>query len=245
MATTKLRRPRSAKDRIIMTLDGTSLEIMGPLIDILAPPNGRKRLVGGFQLRPHFTTAVGMRSAVNYLLPRCQSFVDCKLHDTPHEMGRAAEEAAALGTTMFSVHATAGIEGLRAAAQHSGLMMVMASLAVGSQRVGDKRRLILSLAHDALDAGVDGLVCAPDELDIVRTDRSLAVLPKVLLDVRPGWAKATEERRTVTPTCGIKDGADWLVIGSAISRPPPSIGDPTAAAKAIAGEISLALRSRR
>jgi orotidine-5'-phosphate decarboxylase len=51
--------------------------------------------------------------------------------------------------------------------------------------------------------------------------------------VRPTWAEAKDQRRTVTPAAALKAGADYLVIG----RPITAAADPVAAFERICEEL--------
>ncbi len=54
--------------------------------------------------------------------------------------------------------------------------------------------------------------------------------------VRPNWAKAGDQKRSMTPAAAIKAGADYLVIG----RPITAASDPVAAWERICEELAIA-----
>jgi len=66
-------------------------------------------------------------------------------------------------------------------------------------------------------------------------------LLKITPGVRPEWAATGDQKRIMTPAEAIKAGADYLVIGRPITKPPAEIGTPVDAAKKIAGEIASVL----
>ncbi len=89
------------------------------------------------------------------------------------------------------------------------------------------------LAKLAQSAGLDGVVCSPKEIALVREACGkdfLIVTP----GVRPAGAELGDQRRVMTPAEAIAAGADILVIG----RPITAAKDPSAAAAAIAAEIA-------
>ncbi len=78
---------------------------------------------------------------------------------------------------------------------------------------------VLRLAHLAQGAGMDGIVCSPQELEMVRAEfgkRFLVVTP----GIRPLWAAAQDQKRIMTPAAALAGGADYLVIGRPIIAAP-------------------------
>jgi orotidine-5'-phosphate decarboxylase len=88
------------------------------------------------------------------------------------------------------------------------------------------------LAGLAQANGLDGVVCSPREIALVRA----ACGPDFLIvtpGVRPAGAAIGDQRRVMTPAEAVAAGADILVIG----RPITAAANPGDAAKAIAAEI--------
>src|SRR5437868_2666087 len=101
---------------------------------------------------------------------------------------------------------------------------------VGLFKIG----LELFVAHGpaAVDAGADGIVCAPTDVAALR--KALGSQPLIVVPgIRPAGAAAGDQRRTGTPREAIRAGASLLVVG----RPLRDASDPAAAADAIAREI--------
>ncbi len=76
---------------------------------------------------------------------------------------------------------------------------------------------VLRLAKLSKEAGVDGVVCSPQEIEIVKRELGrdfLVVAP----GIRPAWAAAHDQKRILTPSLAIKQGADFLVIGRPIIK---------------------------
>jgi orotidine-5'-phosphate decarboxylase len=93
------------------------------------------------------------------------------------------------------------------------------------------------LAELAQKSGLDGIVCSPRELSLIRPEcdkKFLLVTP----GIRPKDADAGDQRRTLTPKEAIEQGADYIVIG----RPITEAQDPRAAAEAILKEVQQARR---
>lgn len=164
-------------------------------------------------------------------------FVDLKLHDIPHQVSGAAASVARLGAGMLTVHASGGAEMMRAAVEASrrtaeevGLpapavlaVTVLTSMDdAGLAEVGVARAAseqVRALASLASDAGVDGVVCSPQEAAEMRAllgDEALIVTP----GVRPLWAETGDQARVATPELALLAGASHLVIGRPITGAP-------------------------
>jgi len=91
---------------------------------------------------------------------------------------------------------------------------------------------VVHLALLAKEAGLDGVVASPHEIEPIRAacgSDFLIVTP----GVRPIGAEIGDQKRVMTPGEAVLKGADYLVIG----RPITKAEDPVAAARAIAAEI--------
>jgi orotidine-5'-phosphate decarboxylase len=89
------------------------------------------------------------------------------------------------------------------------------------------------LAGLAKRAGLDGVVASPEDARMIRTrfgDNFLIVTP----GIRPSWIKKDDQKRTLTPKEAFRKGADYIVIGRAITAQP----HPIDALKRIEGEIA-------
>ena len=71
---------------------------------------------------------------------------------------------------------------------------------------------VLRLARLGVENGVTGIVASPLEVSLLRQIFGGA-LTIVTPGVRPDWAEANDQQRTMTPKAAIQAGADFLVIG--------------------------------
>ncbi len=177
-------------------------------------------------------------------------FLDLKLHDIPNTVGGAAAAAARTGAAILNVHAGGGREMMRAAGERAreaaasaGLappkvvaVTVLTSLdaaALGEVGLaGTPREAALRLALLAREAGLDGVVCSPEEIEAIRSACGPGFL-LVVPGIRPAGSAAADQKRIATPASAARAGADLLVIG----RPITGAADPAAAAREIAAEI--------
>jgi orotidine-5'-phosphate decarboxylase len=182
-------------------------------------------------------------------------FLDLKLHDIPNTVGRAAAAAVATGAAIMNCHASGGRDMMRAfgdearaAAAKAGrpapkliAVTVLTSLDAGALAAiglaGTPRDAAVRLAALAKGAGLDGVVCSPEEIAAIRAacgEDFFLVVP----GVRPAGAAPGDQKRVATPADAIRGGADLLVVG----RPITGAADPAAAARAVAAEIAAATR---
>jgi orotidine-5'-phosphate decarboxylase len=92
------------------------------------------------------------------------------------------------------------------------------------------------LARMALDQGLRGFVCSPQEVAAVRAlagPSATLVVP----GIRPAGSDTADQKRIATPADTLRMGASYLVVG----RPITHAADPTAAAAAIVSEMATVL----
>lgn len=205
------------------------------LVDLLDP--GRCRLKVGKELFTRCGPAV-----VQSLQQRgFEVFLDLKFHDIPNTVAAACAAAADLGVWMVNVHCSGGVRMIATARDrlercaHRPLLIgvtVLTSLdaedlaAVGCP--GDPAERVLRLAELGRRAGLDGVVCSPREAAVVRANCG-ADFVLVTPGVRPAGDATGDQKRVMTPSDAIAQGADYLVIGRPITAAP----DPMAALEAI------------
>ena len=172
-------------------------------------------------------------------------FLDLKLHDIPNTVAGAVRSVASTGAELLTVHASGGPAMLQAAAEAANAPDSPRLLAVTVLTSMDAKELnaagvpgspadqVLRLALLAKNAGINGMVCSPEEVSALRT----ATGPETLLvvpGIRPLGSSADDQRRLATPAETIARGASMLVVGRPITR----AVDPAAAARAILDEIA-------
>ncbi len=100
--------------------------------------------------------------------------------------------------------------------------------------------IVEHLAWLAQENGLDGVVASPKEARAIR-EYCGADFKIVTPGTRPLWAGKDDQKRFATPEAAILAGADCLVIGRPITKPPKEIGSPTKAVQLIDEEIEEAL----
>jgi orotidine-5'-phosphate decarboxylase len=166
-----------------------------------------------------------------------QAFLDLKYHDIPNTVAGAVRSAVRLGVHMLTIHASGGREMLSRAAEAARSeaaatgrpkpvllgVTVLTSLKdeqlreIGSATpVSDQ---VLRLATLARDSGLDGIVCSPHEIEVIKRELGrdfLVVTP----GIRPAWAATQDQKRVMTPAEAVLKGADYMVIGRPVTGAP-------------------------
>ena len=158
-------------------------------------------------------------------------FLDLKYHDIPNTVARAVRSAADLGVWMIDLHASGGLRMMEEAkrilepyGKDAPLLIAVTVLTsmedLDLLQIGinaSLREQVLRLAHLTQRAGLDGVVCSPQEVEILRNacgEDFKLVTP----GIRPIGADFGDQRRVMTPTAAIRAGSDYLVIGRPITK---------------------------
>lgn len=236
------------KDKIIVALDVSTAQKAVEMVRTLANE------VGAFKVGLELINSTGneifdmLREAgANHV------FYDCKLHDIPNTVAGAASAITSRDLWMFNVHCIGGLQMMKAAkdaaaqkAKEQGkvppfilgvtvLTSISEEIMQNEMRIGGTlEEQVAHLAGLAKEAGLDGVVSSPHEIEIIREacgDDFLIVTP----GVRPQGKEQQDQKRVTTPQEAVKKGADYIVIG----RPITKALDPKTAAKAVAAELEL------
>jgi orotidine-5'-phosphate decarboxylase len=223
-------------ERIIVALDFATSEEALALARRLSPHPGLFKI--GLQL--FIAAGPDVVRAVHDLGSRV--FLDLKLHDIPHTVGRAVESANSLGVEMLTIHLGGGRAMIEAAvrAATADLLLLGVTVLTSSDEATLREtgiassvpEQVLRLAKLAADAGLGGLVASPQELRPLRSVHG-ANLKIVTPGIRPAGSPAGDQKRTLTPAEALAASADFLVIGRPITTAP----DPRAAFEQIAADV--------
>ena len=155
-------------------------------------------------------------------------FLDLKLHDIPNTMVKAIESLSELPIKMLTLHSTAGPEALEKCAiaakeflPKTKLLAVTVLTSMNQENlssIGVDNKIpdqVDRLAQMAVNANIDGIVCSPLELVLLRP-----ILPAsttfVTPGIRPAGASSGDQKRVMTPQEASNAGANFLVIGRPI-----------------------------
>jgi orotidine-5'-phosphate decarboxylase len=191
-------------------------------------------------------TAEGPQVVRDLIASGRKVFLDLKYHDIPNTVAAAVKEAAQLGVSMLTLHASGGGKMLRAAVEAArqkdpGLMILAVTVLTSMDddqlnQIGVRGQVVeqvLRLAAMAIEDGCQGVVSSAREAPELR--RRLGTnFAIVTPGVRPVGAEAGDQARVVTPAEAIAAGASHIVVG----RPITAAANPSAEAEAILREMS-------
>ena len=177
-------------------------------------------------------------------------FLDLKFHDIPNTVEGAVKSAVASGAGWMNIHCGGGGEMIRAAveacAEQSAKLSVKKPILLGVtvltslddqavQEIGFPKSASAQVKHFvelAQQNKLDGVVCSPLELPLVRSiagDSFVTMVP----GIRFVDSKAGDQKRIMTPKEASQAGAHCLVMG----RPITGAQDPVAALQKALGEL--------
>ena len=208
---------------IIVALDFPSADKALELVERLAPE--RCRLKVGKEL---FTR--GGPALVEQLVSKGYDvFLDLKFHDIPNTVAAACRAAADLGVWMVNVHAQGGRRMMEAASEalqqssHQPLLIAVTILtSMGEEDIhevglaGSPADNVKRLATLAQSAGLNGVVCSPNEVAMLRETISND-FQLVTPGIRPSWSAKGDQTRITTPADAMALGSNYLVIGRPIT----------------------------
>jgi len=232
-----------ARQRLIVALDVPDTASAVSLLD------GLDNACHWFKVGLELFIAAGP-SVLEPILARGHSvFLDLKLHDIPNTVAGGVRSAAALGVHMLTVHAAGGPQMLTAAqealagkANPPQLLAVTVLTSMDAPQLGatgiqrSPAEQVSVLAGMALNAGIRGFVCSPQEAQRMRCltgPEGVLVVP----GIRPAGAAIGDQKRIASPADALRAGASYLVVG----RPITHAANPAAAATAILDEMANAL----
>lgn len=214
---------------VICAIDTTDIDEARELVENVRP------YVGAVKLGLEFFTANGSHGVEQLATGNLPVFLDLKFHDIPNTVAGAIRATAGINTFMMTVHTSGGHIMLKSA--------IDASMRV-AERTGKERPLIIgvtmltSLDQDDLDiigfkdkvhdqvlrladlaqsSGLDGVVCSPYEISLLRQQCG-EDFRLIVPGIRPEGSDAGDQKRIMTPREALERGADYLVIGRPITR---------------------------
>ncbi len=169
-------------------------------------------------------------------------FLDLKYHDIPNTVAGAVREASKLGVMYLNMHASGGLEMMKAAREacEPGTKLlgvtVLTSLdddnlsSIG--QIASAEHMVQRLTELAQLAGLDGVVCSAHEIKMLRKNSGQDFVLMVP-GIRPAGSAQDDQKRIMTPEEAMVAGATHLVIG----RPITKSDDPAKAVKDILSSL--------
>jgi orotidine-5'-phosphate decarboxylase len=216
------------KEKVCLALDVSSRKEAMDLVRSLHD------LTGMFKVGLQLYTAEGPSLVREVIEAKGKVFLDLKFHDIPNTVKGAAVEAAKLGVSMMTVHASGGATMMRAVATELrdkfgpakplvvGVTVLTSLDSSALQEVGMDSNMdvqVLRQARLAESSGLDGVVCSPHEIQKVRgtVGRGFKI---VTPGIRMPGQSADDQQRAAPPREAISAGADFIVVGRAVTNAP-------------------------
>ena len=218
------------RKKLVLALDVEDIKEAKKLVDELSP------YIGTFKVGLQLFCGYGLE-IVNYIKEKNSDFfLDVKLHDIPNTVEKASYNVIKNGANFFNVHATGGIEMMKAAKKGAleaaqkynkkkPLVLAVTVLTSISQDVLSNELsntksvedFVIQLAKNARTAGLDGVVASAKELRAIKREvgEDFIVLTP---GIRPAWSSKDDQQRIATPSSAIADGADFIVLGRAVTK---------------------------
>ncbi len=209
------------KAPIILAVDTSDFETA------LAWINNTKDSVSVYKLGLEFYLNFGSAGVSRVISETgAEIFLDLKLHDIPHTVAGAAKAISHLSPKFLTVHASGGRQMVKAAAEALPNVAVTAVTILTSLSEEDLFEIgyaspalesAVALAKMAVSSGAKALVCSPLETSAIRS----AVGSDPII-ITPGVRPLSEvgnddQKRTMTPSDAIAQGANYVVIGRPIT----------------------------
>jgi orotidine-5'-phosphate decarboxylase len=200
----------------------------------------------GIKLGLEFFNAYGSQGVRDVMAhaPDTPLFLDLKYHDIPNTVAGAIRAVThQVQPAYINVHASGGSAMMKAAKEAcpSGTKLLAVTIltslhAQDLEEVGysnDISSQVKRLAMLAKESGLDGVVCSPHEIEMIKEACGHDFITMVP-GIRPEGSAMNDQKRVMTPKEAITHGVDHMVIG----RPITQATDPAEAAKAIMLSLS-------
>ena len=204
--------------KIIIALDYDNIDNALALVDNLNPD--LCRLKSGKELFTKYGT---------FIVSKIQKkgfdiFLDLKFHDIPTTVYKACISAFSLNVWMLNIHLSGGLKMAQAAikakldCQSSSKLIgvtVLTSLSdADCQRIYGCSREdeLLRLKEIALEANIDGFVCSPYDINILKDSAKIFVTPGIRFE-----DDKQDHHKAADPKEALNLGSHYLVIGRSIT----------------------------
>lgn len=178
-------------------------------------------------LRTYIRDGEEFLKAIKQINPDFKIFLDLKLYDIPNTMADAAESIMGLGVDMFNVHASAGSRAMTTVmqrlAKYDNRPIVLAVTALTSftnEEFSDVYEKDIAskadqFAKDAMEAGLDGVVCSAFESESIKSitsDEFMTLTP----GIRPFGEDSGDQKRVADVAFAQSAKVDFIVVGRPI-----------------------------
>ena len=207
--------------KIIVALDSINLYDSKYLVDEI------KNQVFAFKIGYDFFFSFGLDGYNQIKNKKVNIFLDLKLHDIPNTIKNGIEAIANLNPYFTTIHITGGDEMQKIAnltkknVKVLGVSILTSIDSVQAEKYYSERNinnLVVKFVKNALENKLDGVVCSPLEIELVKKISS-GKLIIVTPGIRPeNYNKNDDQKRFMSPKEAVDLGSNYLVIGRPITQ---------------------------
>jgi len=207
--------------KIIVALDSINLYDSKYLVDEI------KSQVFAFKIGYDFFINFGLDGYNQIKNKKVNIFLDLKLHDIPNTIKNGIEAIANLNPYFTTIHITGGDEMQKIANSNKknvkvlGVSILTSIDSVQAEKYYSEKNinnLVGKFVKNALENKLDGVVCSPLEIELVKQISS-GKLIIVTPGIRPeNYNKNDDQKRFMSPKKAVDLGANYLVIGRPITQ---------------------------
>ncbi len=178
-------------------------------------------------LRTYIRDGEDFLKSIKKINPDFKIFLDLKLYDIPNTMADSAESIMGLGVDMFNVHASAGkramttvIDRLKKYDNRPIVLAVTALTSFSEDEFKDIYEKDISIkadqfAKDAMDSGLDGVVCSAFESESIKNITSKEFMT-LTPGIRPFGEDSGDQQRVADVLFAKSALVDFIVVGRPI-----------------------------
>tara|TARA_Y100001970_G_scaffold105869_1_gene132605 strand:+ start:10514 stop:11224 length:711 start_codon:yes stop_codon:yes gene_type:complete len=213
---------KKEKNRIIVALDNKNLNEIIKIVKKL------KSEVYAFKLGQEFFYNYGPEGYKKIFNISPRIFLDLKLHDIPNTVEKGIKAIKKLKPLLTTIHISGGDNMQKAAIKDNKKLTKILGVTILTSLDKNQtlkyynnkniEKIVKKFAINAKKNNLDGIVCSPLEIKIVRNivgNDMLIIVPGIRINKKQ-INKRDDQKRIMTPKEAIKLGADYLVIGRPI-----------------------------
>ena len=155
-------------------------------------------------------------------------FLDLKLHDIPNTVANGIKAIAKLNPYFTTIHLSGGDEMQKISSnfkKNTKILGVSILTSLDSKQTikyynnNNVEEIVSNFAKNALDNKLDGIVCSPQEIAIVKkiTQNKLIIVTPGIRPINYDDSK-DDQKRVMSPKEAINAGANYLVMGRPITK---------------------------
>ncbi len=208
--------------KIIVALDSSNL------IKVKKIVNELKSEVYAFKIGYEFFFNNGIQgyNIIRRISPKI--FLDLKLHDIPNTVHNGIKAINKLKPLLTTIHISGGDEMMKASLfKKRNTKILGVTILTSLDKTQIKKyynevkieTLVRKFANQAKKQGLDGLVCSPQEIKYIRKEvgkQFIIVTPGIRFHSSSNFQD--DQKRVLSPSQAIKNGANFLVIGRPITE---------------------------